>query len=82
MPSPECDDLPCARSLRNLPLHRPSYIPLPSDCPLCRPRLGYRPQFFTWMAPLPPPLFAVYPAPCEPCEPCKPCEWAAFAPQR
>jgi len=78
MPSPECDDLPCACawSLHNLPLHRPSYIPLPRDCPLCRPRLGYRPQFFTWTAPLPPPLFAAYPAPCEPCE------WGAFAPQR
>ena len=52
------NDLPCMQSLCNWPQLRPSYIPLPRDCPLCRPRYGYQPLYFTWTAPLPPPIFA------------------------
>jgi len=48
------------QGLQNLPLLRPSYIPWPTDCPLCKPRYGYRPQYFTWLAPLPPPVRPVF----------------------
>jgi len=50
---------PCLRMLHRH-LRRPSYIPLPNDCPLCKPRYGFAPQYFAWRAPLRPPLWCEF----------------------